>query len=185
MAQIFLQIVDVKNLPPSISKESVYVWFTKNQPDKFISDGGRLDIAEVTGKSIGVGFQCEPYGELVLTLMVDHGSKKSEQLGKVSIPLEELVDLSSKLSFERWFELKAHGGHATNPPSLRVAASSTVPTRAQQVLRMIRMEPFSLKTCLFPHSIKDQKMSNWTGFVYDFGTELIRLQLRYFSSLMK
>ena len=178
--------MDIKNLPPAIPKESVYVWFTKNQPDKFISDGGRLDIAAITGKSIGVGLQCEPYGELVLTLMVDHGFKKSEQIGKVSIPLEELTGPGSNFSFERWFELKAHGGHATSPPiSLRVAASSTYLTSAQQVLRMIRMEPFSLKTCLFPHSIRDQKMNIWTGFMYDFGTELIRLQLRYFSSLMK
>ncbi|KAK3119156.1 hypothetical protein QOZ80_9BG0714790 [Eleusine coracana subsp. coracana] len=147
--EIFLQIVDIKNLPPAVPKESVYIWFTKNQPDKFISDGGRLDIAAI-----------------------------SEQIGKVSIPMEELAGPGSKLSFERWLELKAHGGHATSPPSLRVAASSTVLTGAQQVLRMIRMEPFSLKTCLFPHSIKDQKMSIWTGFMYDFGTELIRLQLR-------
>jgi hypothetical protein len=176
-----LQVVDIKNLPSAIPKESVYVWFTKNEPDKFISDGGRLDIAAITGKSIGAGLQCEPCGELDLALMVGHGSKKSEQIGKVSILLEELVGPGSKFSFERWIELKAHGGHATSPPiSLRVAASATVPTSAQQVLRMVRMEPFSLKTCLFPHSIKDQKMSTWTGFVYDFGAELIRLQLRYF-----
>ncbi|GJN25596.1 hypothetical protein PR202_gb13442 [Eleusine coracana subsp. coracana] len=141
----------------------------------FVEDGYCSDLQ---GKSIGVSIRCEPYGDLVLTLMVDRGSKKSEQIGKVSILMEELVGPGSKLSFERWLELKAHGGHATSPPSLRVAASSTVLTSAQQVLRMIRMEPFSLKTCLFPHSIKDQKMSIWTGFVYDFDTELIRLQLR-------
>ncbi|KAF8684882.1 hypothetical protein HU200_044092 [Digitaria exilis] len=41
--------------------------------------------------------------------------------------VEDLTGPDSKLSFERWFELKAHGGHATSPPvSLRVAASATI-----------------------------------------------------------
>jgi hypothetical protein len=183
--QLYLQIVDIKNLPSSIPEKSVYVWFTKSQPDLFISDGGRLDILAKTGKSIGAGFQCEPTGELILTVMVDHSyfgassSKKSEPLGKVSISLQELAQPDSKLSFERWFELKSHVGYAGSPAiSLRVAASSTVPRRAPQVLSMINVKPFSLKACLLPPSVKDQQMSSWTRFVYDCGTELIRLQIR-------
>ncbi|XP_062183509.1 glycine-rich domain-containing protein 1-like isoform X2 [Phragmites australis] len=179
VVELYLKIVDINNLPSAIPKENVHVWFTKNQSDMFISDGGRLDISTNTGKSIGAGFQCEPTGELILTVMVDQASKKSEPIGKVSIPLQELTGPDSKLSFERWFELKPHGRHASSPPvSLRVAASSTVPTRAQQVLRMIRMEPFSLNTCLLPPSITDQKMGSRIRFVYDCGTELIRLQIR-------
>ncbi|KAG2563697.1 hypothetical protein PVAP13_8KG355604 [Panicum virgatum] len=177
--ELYLQIVDIKNLPSSaVPKENVYVWFTKNQSDMFISDGGRLDISTVTGKT-GASLQCEPTGELILTVMVDQASKKPEPIGKVSIPLQHLTGPDSKLSFEWWFELKAHGGHATSPPvSLRVAASATVPSSAQKVFSMVRAEPFSLKSCLLPYSIKDQKMGSSTRFLYDCGTELIRLQIR-------
>ncbi|KAF8673413.1 hypothetical protein HU200_048977 [Digitaria exilis] len=176
--ELYLQIVDIKNLPSAVPKENVYVWFTKNQSDMFICDGGRLDISTVTGKT-GAVLQCEPTGELILTVMVDQASKKPEPIGKFSIPLQDLTGPDSKLSFERWFELKAHGGHATSPPvSLRVAASATVPSSAQKVFRMVTTEPFSLKSCLLPHSIKDQKMGSWTRFVYDCGTEVIRLQIR-------
>jgi hypothetical protein len=179
--------VDIKNLPFAIPEKSVYVWFTKTQPDVFISDGRRLDISTKTGKSIGAGFQCEPTGELILTVMVDQAYfgassslKKSEPLGKVSISLQELTQHDSKLSFERWFELKSGGANAGSPPvSLRVAASCTVPRQAPQVLSMINVKPCSLKACPLPHSIKDQNISSWTRFVYDCGTELIRLQIRY------
>ncbi|CAD6256047.1 unnamed protein product [Miscanthus lutarioriparius] len=94
--ELYLQIVDIKNLPSAVRKENVYVRFTKNQSDMFISDGGRLDISTVTGKNTGVCLQCEPTGELILVVMVD----------------------------------------------------------------------------------QDQNMSTWTRFVYDCGTELIRLQIR-------
>ncbi|KAG8090519.1 hypothetical protein GUJ93_ZPchr0011g28432 [Zizania palustris] len=169
--ELFLQIVDIKNLPLSITKENAYIWFTKNQSDMFISDGGRLDISTKTGKSIGASIQCEPTGELILTVLVDQtsSSKKSEPIGRVLISLQEFSQPDSKLSFEKWFELKPHDGHAGSPPvSLRVAASSTVPVRAHQVLSMMRTET----------SINDQKMSYWTRFVYDCDTELIRLQIR-------
>ncbi|CAL4982992.1 unnamed protein product [Urochloa decumbens] len=177
--ELYLQIVDIKNLPPAVPKENVYVRFAKNQSDMFISDGGRLDISTVTGKNTGAGLQCEPTGELILTVMVDQASKKPEPIGKVSIPLQDLTGPDSKLAFERWAELKAHGGHATSPPvSLRVAASATVPSSAQKVFSMVRTEPFSLKSCLLPHYNKDQKMGSWTRFIYDCGTEVIRLQIR-------
>ncbi|XP_014758188.1 glycine-rich domain-containing protein 2 [Brachypodium distachyon] len=183
--ELYLQIVDIKKLPSAIPEKSVYVWFTKSQPDAFISDGGRLDISTNTGKSIGAGFQCEPTGELILTVMVDQAYlaaaalKKPKPLGKVLISLQDLTRLDSKLSFEKWFELEPHGGHAGSPPiSLRVAVSCTVPSRAPQVLSMISVKPFSFKTCLLPPSCKDQKTSWWTRFVYDCGTELVRLQIR-------
>ncbi|XP_044974400.1 glycine-rich domain-containing protein 1-like isoform X4 [Hordeum vulgare subsp. vulgare] len=185
VVELYLQIVDIKNLPSAIPEKSVYVWFTKTQPDALIGDGGRLDISSKIGKSIGAGFQCEPTGELILTVMVDlaysgaSSSKKSEPLGKVSISLQELTQHDSKLSFERWFELKSCGAYAGSPPvSLRVAASCTVPRQASQVLSMVNVKPCSLKACLLPHSTKDQDMSSWTRFVYDCGTELIRLQIR-------
>uniref|UniRef100_J3N9M9 Glycine-rich domain-containing protein-like n=1 Tax=Oryza brachyantha TaxID=4533 RepID=J3N9M9_ORYBR len=179
--ELFLQIVDIKNLPPAIPRENVYIWFTKNQSDMFLSDGGRLDISKNTGKSIGAGIQCEPTGELILSVLADQAlsSKKPKKIGKISISLQEFTRPDSKLYFERWFELKPHDGHASSPPvSIRVAASSTVPVKAQQVLSMIRTEPFSLKTFLSPNHVKDQKMSCWTRFVYDCNTELIRLQIR-------
>ncbi|CAO2142468.1 unnamed protein product [Urochloa humidicola] len=177
--ELYLQIVDIKNLPSAVPKENVYVRFAKNQSDMFISVGGRLDISTVTGKNAGAGLQCEPTGELILTVMVDRASKKPEPVGKVSIPLQDLTGPDSKLAFERWFELKAHGGHATSPSvSLRVAASATVPSSAQKVFSMVKTEPFSLKSCLLPHSNKDQKMGSWTRFIYDCGTEVIRLQIR-------
>ncbi|KAI4962686.1 hypothetical protein ZWY2020_027850 [Hordeum vulgare] len=131
-----------------------------------------VDKAEVryfheNRKSIGAGFQCEPTGELILTAMVDQAyfgassSKKSEPLG-------------------RWFELKSHGAYAGSPPvSLSVAASCTVLSQAPQVLSMVNVKPLlSLKAFLLPHSIKDQNMIFWTRFVYDCGTELVRLQIR-------
>ncbi|VAH55360.1 unnamed protein product [Triticum turgidum subsp. durum] len=186
VVELHLQIVDIKNLPSSIPEKSVYVWFTKTKPDAFIRDGGRLDIFTKTGKSIGAGFQCEPTGDLILTVMIDQAyfgasssSKKPEPLGKVSISVEELTQHDSKLSFERWFELKTCGAYAGSPPvSLRVAASCTVARQAPHVLGMVNVKPCSLKACLLPHYIKDQNMSSWTRFVYDCGTELIRLQIR-------
>ncbi|VAH71097.1 unnamed protein product [Triticum turgidum subsp. durum] len=142
VVELYLQIVDIKNLPSAIPGKSVYVWYTKTKPDAFIRDGGRLDISSKTGKSIGAGFQCEPTGEIILTVMVD----------------------------------QAYAG--SSPVTLRVAASCTVPRQAPQVLSMVNVKPCSLKACLLPHSIKDQNMSSWTRFVYDCGTELIRLQIR-------
>ncbi|VAH55369.1 unnamed protein product [Triticum turgidum subsp. durum] len=142
VVELHLQIVDIKNLPSSIPEKSVYVWFTKTKPDAFIRDGGRLDIFTKTGKSIGAGFQCEPTGDLILTVMIDQA-------------------------------------YAGSPPvSLRVAASCTVARQAPHVLGMVNVKPCSLKACLLPHYIKDQNMSSWTRFVYDCGTELIRLQIR-------
>ncbi|KAF7026991.1 hypothetical protein CFC21_039064 [Triticum aestivum] len=186
VVELYLQIVDIKNLPSAIPEKSVYVWYTKTKPDAFIRDGGRLDISSKTGKSIGAGFQCEPTGEIILTVMVDQAcfgasssSKKPEPLGKVSISLQEVTGHDSSLSFERWFELKTCGAYAGSPPvSLRVAASCTVPRQAPQVLSMVNVKPCSLRACLLPHSIEDQNMSSWTRFVYDCGTELIRLQIR-------
>ncbi|VAH71082.1 unnamed protein product [Triticum turgidum subsp. durum] len=186
VVELYLQIVDIKNLPSAIPGKSVYVWYTKTKPDAFIRDGGRLDISSKTGKSIGAGFQCEPTGEIILTVMVDQAcfgasssSNKPEPLGKVSISLQEVTGHDSKLSFERWFELKTCGAYAgSSPVTLRVAASCTVPRQAPQVLSMVNVKPCSLKACLLPHSIKDQNMSSWTRFVYDCGTELIRLQIR-------
>nr|AAD20309.1 hypothetical protein [Zea mays] len=60
----------------------------------------------------------------------------------------------------------------------KAGSSATVPSSAQKVFTMVRMEPFSLKSCLLPHSIKDQNTGSWTRFVNDCGTELIRLQIR-------
>ncbi|VAH71079.1 unnamed protein product [Triticum turgidum subsp. durum] len=144
VVELYLQIVDIKNLPSAIPGKSVYVWYTKTKPDAFIRDGGRLDISSKTGKSIGAGFQCEPTGEIILTVMVDQAcfgasssSNKPEPLGKVSISLQEVTGHDSKLSFERWFELKTCGAYAgSSPVTLRVAASCTVPRQAPQVLSM-------------------------------------------------
>ncbi|KAG0478120.1 hypothetical protein HPP92_012839 [Vanilla planifolia] len=136
-----------------------------------------LDIFSETGTKNVASFECEPSGDLVLSVMTK--SKPTKTIGRVSISLEELMNPNAKLSIEKWFELKPCNEYAnTKPIYLHVAASFTIPVPAPYALGMINPHPFSMDTCLFKLSAPTQSTKSWTHFVDYYGNDIISLQMR-------
>lgn len=127
-----LEIVAVKDLPTG-HKGSLFVTFSKTQPDVFFKTGKRINISsESEQKAVSV-VQCEPAGELVFELMsyspsILSMSKTPILLGTSSITLDDLLNPVSKLQVEKWFELTPNSaGPGSKPISIRIALSSTTP----------------------------------------------------------
>lgn len=182
--QVLLEIVAVRNLPAG-EHGNLFVSFSKKNPDIFFNGSCTLTILSVSGEKQVAGFQCEPTGELVLTLMTNSTSQmprsgSAKTIGTTSISLQELMDPNCKLSVEKWFELKPHSSFLDSKPvSLHVAASFTVPSPAPQVLRMFKSHPISLNTCLFALPGKASQIRKWIRFVDGNGNDIISLQMRY------
>ncbi|CAN6584281.1 unnamed protein product [Malus baccata var. baccata] len=130
--EVMLEIVAVKDLPTG-HKGSLFVTFSKKQPDAFFKTGKRINISsESEQKAVSV-VQCEPAGELVFELMSYSPSTLSMSktpilLGTSSITLDDLLNPVSKLQVEKWFELTPNSaGPGSKPISIRIALSSTTP----------------------------------------------------------
>lgn len=174
--QVLLEIVGVKNLPAE-QNGNLFVSFSKKIPDIFLSGSSTLSILSESGEKQVAGFQCEPTGELILALKTNSNSH-IKTIGTTSIPLEDLMTPNSKLSVEKWFELKPHTGNLNGKPvSLYVAASFTVPFPAPQEFRMFKSSPISMNACFFP--LKAQQVQRWVRFVDENGNDIISLQMRY------
>lgn len=167
--QVFLEIVDVKDAAVNES-ETLYVSFTKKQPDMIFSECRTLSILSLTGDKNVAGFECEPSGDLILTLMAksNANSNSERDLGTTSISLDELTDPNSKLSIERWLQLKSkHCIVNSTPVYLRVAASCLMPSEAPRV--------FNIGGSLYG---KEANVNYWTNFIDGYGNEAVRVQMR-------
>ncbi|KAJ6816584.1 glycine-rich domain-containing protein 1 [Iris pallida] len=179
--EVLLEIVGVRNLPADKAGE-VFVTFSKNRGDAFFIGSCRLGILSETGEKQVAGFQCEPTGELIISLMTSSTSKTekpAKTIGTTSVSLEDLLNQDSRLSVEKWFELKPHSVNVDSKPvSLRVAASFTVPFPAPIVLHMVKLNNISMNSCFFPLPGKVQQKRKCARFVDDNGNDIITLQMR-------
>lgn len=178
--QVFLEIVDVKDAAVNES-ETLYVSFTKKQPDMFFSECGRLNILSLTGDKNAAGFECEPSGDLILTLTAKSNANSNSErvLGTTSISLDELTDPNSKLSIERWFQLKSKRWIVNSTPVyLRVAASCSVPLEAPRVFNMVRSEESYVHSFFLSLYGKEANANYWTNFIDGYGNEAVRVQMR-------
>lgn len=177
LVQVLLEIVGIRNLPAS-EKGNVFVSFSKKKPDMFLNGSSHLSIFSETGEKKAAGFECEPAGELVLNVLTK--SKPAKTIGTMSISLEELMDPNTKLSVEKWFELKLHDRQADSKPIyLHVAASFTVPVPSPHLFEMLKLHPFSMNACGLPVPGIAQHMRSWAHFVDGCGNNMISLQMRY------
>jgi hypothetical protein len=176
-----LEIVDVKDAPIMNESETLYVSFTKNQPDSHFSGNGTLSIQSLTGTKCVVSFECEPTGEIALTLIAKSNSNHHRVVGITAIALKDLTGTDSKLMIDKWFELKSENSNLA-PIYLHVAASSTVPEQAPSVLNMLRSENSLLSSLcgLFsPLCGKSRSVNYWTNLIDDCGKVAISVQMRY------
>ncbi|RRT69844.1 hypothetical protein B296_00011831 [Ensete ventricosum] len=147
-SKVFLEIVEVKNVPDS-QKGDLFVSYSKKKPDMLFY-GGTLSIQ----------------------------SESASIIGTTSISLQDLMNPDSELSIEKWFKLRSHSRTMdTEPVCLRVAVSFTVPVPAPFEFRMFKTHPISTNTCFLPLSGKEMFRS-WTSFLDHSGVEVIRLCIR-------
>ncbi|RZS01619.1 hypothetical protein BHM03_00031509 [Ensete ventricosum] len=182
VVEVLLEILGIKNLPDG-QHGDLFVSFSKKKPDMLFY-GGKLAIQSETGKRDSASFKCETTGELVLALMSKSDSKidssmPARTIGTTSIALQDLMNPDSKLSIEKWFELKPQSGTVDpEPVCLFVAVSFTVPVPAPLELRMLKSHPFSTNASFLPLQEKE-RIKSWTRFLDHNGEEVICLQLRY------
>ncbi|XP_020586953.1 glycine-rich domain-containing protein 1-like [Phalaenopsis equestris] len=174
--EVLLEIVGIRNLPVN-EKGNVFVSFSKKKPDMFLHGSCHLSIFSETGDKQVAGFECEPTGDLIVTLVTK--SKPAKTIGSISISLDELMDPNAELSVDKWFELKRHSRQANSKPIyLRVAASFTVPVPSPQVFETLKLHSFSMNACRFPFPGMAQHMRSWAHFVDGYGNDIVSLQIR-------
>jgi hypothetical protein len=179
-----LEFVDVKNLPDGL-EGSLFVLFSKSQPDAFFDAKRRLSILSESREKNVASFQCESTGELFFELMSHSSSKLSlrrspKKLGSAAFSMQDYLDPVSKLSIEKWLELVPNSGTmSTEPILLRVAISFTVPIPAPYTLQLAQSRPVSKNTCFFNIPVKPQHANSWTKVTDENGTRIISLQMRY------
>ncbi|CAA3015352.1 Hypothetical predicted protein [Olea europaea subsp. europaea] len=182
--EVMLEFVSVRNLPVE-HKGSLLVSFSKTQPDAIFNAKRSLTILSESGEKQVACFQCESTGQLLFELISCSTSsllvsKTSKTMGSMSISLEDFQSPDSNLTVEKWLELVPFSNISDSKPiCLRVAISVTVLTPAPYVLRMIRSQPFSKSSCLFPLPVRVQFAKSWTRVIDEGGNEIINLQVRY------
>lgn len=174
--------MEIKNLPDN-QKGNLSVSIRKKQSDRFFDDSCRLTIFSECGVKKVASFQCEPCGDLIVTVISNPSSKfsvtKQRTIGKSVLSLADLVDLDSNLSIDKWFELKTRSGNADSKPIyLRITASFTVPVPAPHLLYMAGSHTFSVGFCFTLH-INLQLTRRWACFLDENGNEIISMQMRY------
>ncbi|CAK8540392.1 unnamed protein product [Lathyrus sativus] len=183
VVEVFLEFVDVKNLPDGL-EGSLFVLFSKSQPDAFFDAKRRLSILSESRVKNVASFQCEPTGELLFELMSHSSSKLSfrrspKTLGTATFSMQDHLDPVSKLSIEKWLELvPSSGTNSTKPILLRVAISFTVPVPAPYTLQLTQSRPVSKNTCFFNLPVKPQHARSWTHVTDENATRIISLQMR-------
>ncbi|KAJ3675543.1 hypothetical protein LUZ60_004585 [Juncus effusus] len=184
VVEVFLEVVEVKDAQIN-ENEILYVSFTKKQQDIFISGDNPLSIFSFTKEKDVASFECEPTGELILTLIAkspnptsNSNSKLERVIGTTSISLEELTRPKSNLSMQTWLEVKSKNWiFNSDPVYLHVAISCTVPIRAPVLLNMVKYDEPYFQPFFYSTYGKDNRNIEY-GFVDVFGNEAIRLQMR-------
>jgi hypothetical protein len=173
-----LEIVDVKDAEIRES-ETLYVSFTKKQPDMYFSGDGTISKLSLIGKKNVKCFECEPMGDLILTLIAKSDPSSQRVLGTTSISLEELTSPNSKLLIEKWLQLNQNILITKYIPiSLRVAISSTLPLPAPFIMNMVRLDESFLPSLSLPTLGENNKANYWTSFVDAFGKPIMWFQIR-------
>lgn len=126
-----MEFVGVKNLPDG-HKGSLFVVFSKSQPDAFFNTKRKLSILSESREKQVASFQCEPTGELHFELISRSSSclpkGSSLTLGSASFSMQDFLDPISKLSIEKWLALVPSSDSLNlKPIMLRVAISFTAP----------------------------------------------------------
>lgn len=177
-----LEFVEIKNLPEGL-KGSVYVSFSKTQPDVIFNTKRKLNIYSEYGEKQVALFNCQPTGHLLFEVFVHSKSNlpksKPKALGSTSISLEDYLVPVSSLSVEKWLEVVPLPGFVNSDPiCIRAAISFIIPSPATRVLHMVRSRPFLKGSCFSPlPEVKFAK--SWTHITDETGNELISLQMRY------
>ncbi|KAK9270879.1 hypothetical protein L1049_026465 [Liquidambar formosana] len=180
---VMMEIVEVKNSPNG-HKGSLFVSFSKTDPDMLLSTRRRLSISSESGEKRVAAFRCVPNGELLVELMSCSPShlpivRPAEILGTTLISLENLLNPVSTFSIEKWFELVPSSGIVSSKPiSLRIALSFTPPVLAPYALQLVWTYPFSSSSCFNPLTGKVQHAKSWTRVVDEAGNEVISIQMR-------
>ncbi|EEF35141.1 DNA binding protein, putative [Ricinus communis] len=183
IVEVLLEIVGIKNLPEGL-KGSLFVTFSKKQPDVFFNVKRKLTILSESGEKQVASFQCEPKGELLFELVTCSPSnllltKAFKTMGTSSLSLHDFLNPVSKLSVEKWVELLPSSGNLSSKPiRLRIAVSSTAPVQAPHVLHMVHSRSLLKNSCLFPIPGRVQYAKSWTHIVDENGTEIISLNMR-------
>lgn len=180
VVEVQLEIVGVRNLPEG-HKGNLLVSFSKKQPDIFFNTKRSLSILSESNQKQVASFSCEPTGELLFELISRSPSnlplsKSSKPMGSTLLSLQEFLSPVSKLSVEKWFELKP--STSSKPICLRIAVSFTVPSVAPYVLQLVRSRPSSKSSCLFPLPGRTQQAKSWTRVFDETDTEITSLQMR-------
>uniref|UniRef100_A0A2P2LCG4 Glycine-rich domain-containing protein 1 n=1 Tax=Rhizophora mucronata TaxID=61149 RepID=A0A2P2LCG4_RHIMU len=180
--EVLLEIVGIKNLPDGC-KESLFVSFSKKQPDAFLNIKQKLTILSEAGEKQVASFQCEPTGELFFELVSQSPSnlpavKKVRTIGTALLSLDNFLNPVSRLAVEKWVELLPSSRKVSSKPAcLRIAVSFTVPNQAPHVWHMVQPQSL-LKGCLFQLPGRIQNNKSWTRVINGTDSEVIRLQIR-------
>ncbi|KAL2317584.1 hypothetical protein Fmac_031460 [Flemingia macrophylla] len=179
LAQVMLEIVDVRNLP-SGHKGKLVVSFNRKEEDIVFNGKKQLSISSVSqGKQVAV-FHCESNGELVLKLISrpSHNFKMvrpAKVLGKTSINLEDLQSVASKLPMEKWLDLTS-AVNWSKPISIRIGLSLTPPVSAPYLLHFVSMHHCKGSYFSFLLPRKSQQIKGWTNVVDEADNEIISIQ---------
>ncbi|KAF4353413.1 hypothetical protein F8388_005015 [Cannabis sativa] len=180
--EVVLEFVEVNNLPEG-HKGSLFVTFSKTQPDILFDAKRKLTILSESKVKQVASFQCEPNGELIFELMSRSPSnlpitKSLKTLGTTSLSLQDLCVSASDLSVEKWLDLVPSSGNVSSKPiRLRVAVSFTAPAAAQRVLEMVHSRQLLKKSC-FPIPGKTKDATGRIHVIDETGTKLMNLQIR-------
>ncbi|KAL0350297.1 UNVERIFIED_CONTAM: Glycine-rich domain-containing protein 1 [Sesamum radiatum] len=126
--EVMMEFVSVRNLPEG-HKGSLFVSFSKTQPDEIFNAKRSLTIFSESGEKKVATFQCQPTGSLLFELVSFSPSslpvpKSSKTIGTTSISLEDFMSPDSDLIVEKWLDLVPSSNiMASNPIGLRVAIS--------------------------------------------------------------
>ncbi|KAL8476774.1 hypothetical protein ACS0TY_029176 [Phlomoides rotata] len=181
--EVMLEFVGVRNLPEGHSG-SLFVSFSKSQPDMIFNAKRTLKIFSESGEKQVASFQCQPTGQLLFELVSSLPSslplaKSSKTIATTSVSLQDFTSLDSNLTVEKWLDLVPSSNITDlNPIGLRVAISVTVPAPAPYTLHMVRSRPFSKSSCLFPQPVRVQFAKSWTRVVDEDGKLVLSLQMR-------
>lgn len=184
LLQVLLEVVGVKNLPEG-HKGSLFVTYSKKQPDLFFNVKRKLTILSESGEKQVASFQCEPKGELFFEL-VSHSpsnlpvTKAFKTMGTTSFSLQDFLTPVSKLAMEKWVELSPSSGRRSSKPiCLRIAVSFNVPIQAPHVLHMVHSWLLLKSFCFLALPGKVQQAKNRTRVIDETHAEIMSLQMRY------
>ncbi|KAL8231172.1 hypothetical protein R6Q57_000950 [Mikania cordata] len=178
--EVLLEFVGIKNLPESL-KGNVNVLFSKAQPDGIFNVKRKLTIQSESGHKQVAVFQCQPSGYLLFELV--SRSTKAKTIASCYISMEEFFGSIYKLSVEKWLDLVPSSGTVSSEPiSLRVAASCTLPIPAPRVVQMIQTSHLTTRSCFSPLCGMVRFAKSWTCIIDAAGDEIIRLKMREFKT---